>query len=513
MSLSRSIFRHTAIYSAATLLGKLSGFLLLPFYAHIFQTEGYGIIAMLDTSLGFLTVLLSGGMQAAILRIYHEQPVEAKPAVLGAGVYLVWALAIGLVTLPMIFAESLSELILGKSSYSMLICLALLAFVADVTGQSASTFLVIKEKSILYSLIGLARMFLGIGLNIWLVLILKLGLDGVFIASLITAVLGSLALHGVAIHDHGLKYDRQIAWQILRFQLPQLPGYIVSFAGRQAERVLVRVQLGLDSVGILEMAYKFPPLLNLIIAIPFQRAWRTKSFEIAEDPQAPVIMGQMLTRYVYLMTFAGLVLAVAVPKIIELVTPAEFWPAAHISRIEIATVMLSAFTTFMTFGILYSKQTKLLSYLTFALTPLKILLAYVMITMMGLAGAAYSALIIGGLGLIWTSRISQRLYPIVIETRRLFLITAVAGVMFWWLESQTYHDNVAADVLRHNLMPPLANLIRASGLDAAKSARIITLITARQEAFIILVFNVALSFAYLLLMPLLWRRTPRVAPD
>ena len=46
---------------------------MLPFYAHIFQAEGYGVLAMIETSLGVLTILLAGGFQTAILRIYHEQ--------------------------------------------------------------------------------------------------------------------------------------------------------------------------------------------------------------------------------------------------------------------------------------------------------------------------------------------------------------------------------------------------------------------------------------------------------
>lgn len=60
MGLGRQIFKHTIIYSMATVIGRLASFLMLPFYAYIFQAEGYGVIAMIDTSLGFLTILLTG---------------------------------------------------------------------------------------------------------------------------------------------------------------------------------------------------------------------------------------------------------------------------------------------------------------------------------------------------------------------------------------------------------------------------------------------------------------------
>ncbi|MEZ5543306.1 MAG: lipopolysaccharide biosynthesis protein [Pseudomonadota bacterium] len=508
MGLSRSIFRHTAIYSAAMVIGKLSGFLMLPFYAHIFQTEGYGVIAMIETSLGILTVLLAGGLQTAILRIYHEQPPERKALALGTGMRLVWGLAVGLALLPFIFSVPLSRLILGSPEYYSLICLALTTFVIDVAGQSASTFLVIKERSVLYSFIGLVRMFLGIGLNIWLVLILKVGLVGVFISSLITAAVASLVFHIVAIRDHGFGFDREISAQLLRFQLPMLPGDIVSFLGRQAERILVRIQIGLQGVGILEMAYKFPPLLNLFISIPFQRAWRTKSFEIAEQPAAPVVMGMMLTRYFYLLVFAGLILAVTIPQILELMTPPEFWPAVRITRVEVVTTILSSCNTFMLFGIFYSKHTRLISRMVIILTPLKIALAYVLISTWGLTGAAYSAAIIAAITLMWSSIRSQQYYPIAIEYRNLFLIVISAVMLFYVLEGNRYADFAPAVYLRTQLMPGLVDALQTTWMGSWKSGKLIELLREREEPFVIMLFNLLSCMTYAALIPLVWKPEP-----
>ena len=40
MSLVRNILKHSMVYSIANVLGRLVGFIMLPFYAHIFETEG-----------------------------------------------------------------------------------------------------------------------------------------------------------------------------------------------------------------------------------------------------------------------------------------------------------------------------------------------------------------------------------------------------------------------------------------------------------------------------------------
>jgi O-antigen/teichoic acid export membrane protein len=305
MGVGGQTFKHAAIYSMANVLGGLASFLLLPFYAHLFRAEGYGVMALIDTSLGMFTVLLSGGLQTAIIRIYHEETISSqKSLTIATGIRFVWCLAFLLAVVPIVFSRPLSEFLFGTAQYSSLIVLALITFVIDVAGQSASAVQIIKQQSVLFSSIGLGRLIVGLSLNIWLVVILQVGLIGFFLSSLVTAVLNSAAFHFMAIKEHGFGFDRRIAEKLVKFQLPLVPGEVIGFVGRQADRVQVRALVGLEGVGILEMAYKFPPLLNLFINIPFRRAWNTKSMEIAEQDGAPEIIASMFTRFLYLNMFA-----------------------------------------------------------------------------------------------------------------------------------------------------------------------------------------------------------------
>lgn len=503
MGLGKTIFRHTAIYSAATVLGRLASFLMLPFYAHIFQAEGYGVIGMIDASLGLLTVLLTGGFQMAILRIYHEQAEPRKVLALGTGIRLVWGIGAGLILLPLIFSAPLSRFVLGSSEYYPLFCLALVTFVIDTAGQSASTIQIIRQQSLLFSAIGLARLFIGLGLNIWLVVILRVGLIGIFISSFVSAAVGAIAFHVVAAREHGLGFDRQLARELLRFQLPLLPGEIISFLGRQAERILVRILIGLGGMGVLEMAYKFPPLLNLFINIPFQRAWRTKSIEIAGQEGAPRIISQMFTRYLFMMVFAGLLLAVTIRSLLELMTPAEFWPAARIAQVEIVTTILSGCSGYLAFGLIYHKRTATLSVIRSALTPAKIALGVGMITAWGLAGAAWSALLIEAVTLIWLVSKSQTLYRIPLEYGRMVAIAAAAGVLFLLLDGNSYIGFAPADLLREHLFAPLTAFLQGTPLGAWKSGKLVQLLQEKQDVALRAMFNGLFCLPFLALLPLL----------
>ena len=501
MGLGRQTFKHTIIYSMGTVFGRLASFLMLPFYAHIFQAKGYGVIATIDTSLGLLTILLSGGFQTGILRIYHEQDEKNKHLTLGTGILLVWILGISIIFFPFIFSASLSKLILGSTEYYPLICLALVSFVIDVAGQSASTIQIIRQQSLLFSIVNLSRLILGLLLNIWLIIFLKVGLVGVFISSLTTAIISSLIFHIVAFQAHGLGFSQQVAIQLLRFQLPLLPGEVISFLGRQTERVLVRILVGLEGMGILEMAYKFPPLLNLFITIPFQRAWRTKSLEIAGQTSAPQIIGDMFTRYFFMMVFLGLLLAVSIQSILKLTTPSDFWPAIAIAKIEIMTTIINGSISYLSFGILYQKKTMLLSLIIGILTPVKIFFSFIFISVWGLKGAAYSALIMECVLLIWIFIKAQALYKLPLEYWKIFIIIIFGFILFYLLGTDNYlHEVVVLYVIEH-LIFPLVSVLNDTLFQDWNLGKTAKILKEREGDAILLFLNAFFALSFLALMP------------
>lgn len=510
MRLGRQTFKHTAIYSMAHVLGGMASFLMLPFYANYFQAEGYGVMAMIDTSLGIFTVLLAGGFQSAILRIYHEREGIKKELVLGTGIRLVWGLASLIVVLPLVFSAPLSSILFGNSNYYPLICLALGTFIIDVSGLSASTIQIIRQQSFLFSCIGLARLILGLSLNIWLVVILQIGLIGVFLSSFATAVASSLAFHVVAAKEHGIGFDRQIAVQLLRFQLPLLPGEIIAFLGRQTERILVRALVGLEGMGVLEMAYKFPPLLNVLINVPFQRAWHTKSVEIAEQEDAPHVIGAMFSRYLFMMVFAGLMLAVTIRSILELMTPPEFWQATRITQIEIITTIMTGCASYLSFGILYRKKTKILSLIKMALTPVKILLGFLLISKWGLTGAAFSALIIEAASLVWIGLKAQALYALSLEYGKIGVILACAFGLFLLLNGNSYSSFAPVAYAGEHWFSPLLSFLQSTPLGEWKSGKLIQILQSRQNQVTSLILNAVFSLSFLILLPLVVRTDIKV---
>jgi O-antigen/teichoic acid export membrane protein len=487
------LLKNTAIYSLAAVVGKIASVLLLPFYAAVFNTEGYGIIGMLDAAVGLLSILFSRGFSTAIVRLYHEQDMADRDRVVGTALWLVGALALVILPLPLLFSPAISHALIGRSDYYPLVILSICSTAIDVSGMTASVSLIIKERSIVYSACELVRLFLQITLSIVFVFVWRLNLLGVFIASLVTAVVMSILYYTLAIREHGLTFDPSIARRLAAFQLPLIPGDLISFLSRQVERILVRILIGLDGVGVLEMAYKFPPLLGIFITQPFLRSWRTKSMEIAETPGAPVVMGQVLTGYLFAMTAAGTVLAVDVGPLLMLLTPMEFWGAARIARVEVVTTILAGASAFMEFGLLYRKRTISLTSITITVSLLKIALSYALVSRWGLNGAAYSACAAAALTLVMISVRSQRAYAIAIEYRTIAVV-AIGCAFLAAFEIYVNHASIpgfASIVSWMALRPPA--LLESTPLASWHGGKLVALLRVRAEPFTVLMVNTAIA--------------------
>ncbi|MBE2886749.1 lipopolysaccharide biosynthesis protein [Geobacter anodireducens] len=506
MGIGSKIFKHTVIYSFGTILGKLISFLMLPFYANIFRTEGYGVIAMIDTSLGLFTIMFAGGVHTAITRIYHEHSRETQCLVLGTAIRIVWIVGAIAVTLPLIFSKTISNVLLGSQQYYTLFCIALITFVIEVAGQSASTILIIRQKSIAFSSVELIRLIIGVTFNILLVIMMDIGLIGIFISSFLSTAMSAAIYHILSFKESGLGFDGKIALELLRFQLPLIPGELIAFLGRQAERVIVRIMLGLEGMGVLEMAYKFPPLLNLLIVIPFTRAWRTKCIEIADREGSQDVIGRMFTNFLFVVIFAGLLLAVTIPYLLEVMTPAEFWNASRIAQIEILSTILAASSSYMVFGILIRQQTAVISIIKSALTPVKIILAFALIYAWGLAGAAYSALVIEVLTLIWISVKSQSFYSITLEYKKIGMIICGAAMIFVMLDGNNYTTSGPARYFKEHFLRPVLLCLQSSPLGDGKSGRLVRALMIKEDQLVAIIFNSAISSILWVLFPFVKQR-------
>src|SRR5690242_19015075 len=68
----KKLAKHTGIYGAGSVLGKMVGFFMIPFYTHYLTTADYRTLELLDLSLSLLGLVLMMWMNASIIRHYYD---------------------------------------------------------------------------------------------------------------------------------------------------------------------------------------------------------------------------------------------------------------------------------------------------------------------------------------------------------------------------------------------------------------------------------------------------------
>lgn len=498
----RDTIKHAAVYSSAALLGKIVGFLMLPFYAHSFHGEGYAVIGMLEMGLGLLTSLLAHGVRNAVIRLYHEETIEEqKPTVVSTGVILT-IIAASVATTPIfLFSKPISSFLLEDPNRSKYLIMALFSFLFDFVGQAASVWLLIHSRSLQFASVNLFRLICGLGLNIWLIVVRNMGLDGYFISSVVTAGISCSIFLILLIKNCPLRLDKLAAVNICRFLVPLIPGSLISFFARQAERVLLRFIINLESVGILEMGYKFPVLITQMITTPFMQSWDTRRFEIADNDGASEQIGKMYTTYLFIVLFAGLVLAVSIKLVLEILTPPEFHPAFRIARLEILTLILHGTFYHFSFGLLYAKKTSILSKIIGSISIVKVILAWGFISAWGISGAAISATISSLVTAVITLLLSQKFYKVPFEWRKIIALWSLALILFWGVTTLDVTQFRVHYFFMNDIGVSFLTFLNESFVANIKSGKIIVIIQDNLGSIGELVIKIGLCLSFLLIVP------------
>ena len=431
----KSTYKHAFIYTFANVLQKGIGFLMLPIYTHYLQTEGYGIVGMVDITISVLSVFVGYGVQSAVQRFYYEKnSTPQQDKLISTSIFLLFVIIIVVCTPAYFLKNYISLTIFGEYGYEDYVVLTILIFVADMTSNNALVFILVKQRSILYSCISLLRLFIGLSLNIYLIVILQMGILGVLYSNLLTAVIISILVHVYTFSKVGFHFDFNDAKSMLKFGLPLIPGYIAMFIRNNSDRLILRSYLGLSAVGIFEIIFKFATILESFFGEPFFRIWSPKRLEICNTQGGAHTLARVSSIQFGIMLFGGLLLSVETPLLIKILSPEEFWVPSYYCFIAVCSRILFHFYYHFLFGLIYSKKTYLISIINTLSAFLSISMNLLLINAFGLLGALIASFSVYFVQCVITLNLAQRYYHIPFEWAKIFFASCIFTCSFFAID-------------------------------------------------------------------------------
>jgi O-antigen/teichoic acid export membrane protein len=411
--------RLTAGYSLALFVGPIFTILLTPLYTRLLSPADYAVLDTL-TAIGlFVTALAAFGLGPALLVNYYDGDVPYQQGLLGTAALLGlgWSILLGLILA--VLAPSIAGAALGGTAQTGLLLLTALnlpfATLAGLFQTSLRAQLAVRQANIL----ALTTIMLTVGLNILLVLVMRLGIWG------IQATTMAVTIWQVGL---GLAMQRQRGWRLsgasliqplIRAGVGALPGGLALWSLASLDRlILPAFSVPLDERGLYAIAGRLASLLAFVV-VPFQSAWAPLALVMRDDPHADRFCAQILTGFVAVVLWCGLAVGLLAREILHIFTTAAYLDAAQYVAPLTYIAVANGSTVAVGVGAMLARRTEVAGLATLAGASLNILLNLVLIPPMGAMGAAlatalgYAAMPI--MIYIW----SQRLHPLPFQPGRL----------------------------------------------------------------------------------------------
>lgn len=346
----KDLLKHSGVYAVGQILSRIASVCLLPLYTHCLSKADYGVVGILDLTAAVLSVMIGGGMAAAVTRHHFEGDTEKHyDRVWWTGITYVTTVSFLLIGVMWIGREWLAEITLGRAIKDGDLSLAdgcyfytlsLLNCWVYCIGYVGDTYLRVRKRSGLFVLISFARLLINVGLNIYLLVSLEWGVQGLLLGNLISTIVQTAAMMLFFAYERRRPtFDVGMMKQLLRFSAPMILTALLAMLMHEADRIIMQDLISMDEVGVYSFAHKIGFAVETLCILPFASIWNVSLYEIAERKEAKQLYGDVFRYFVYGFGVLLLGAALTVHPVLPLLIDVKFVESID----QIAIVLLGFF--------------------------------------------------------------------------------------------------------------------------------------------------------------------------
>ncbi|MBB6329152.1 O-antigen/teichoic acid export membrane protein [Chryseobacterium sediminis] len=417
----KKMFKETLTYSIGSFGSKILSFLLVPFYTYFLTKKELGEYDLLLTTISLFAPLVSLQISDATYRwlIDKEYISETEKAKIMTNSII--TLCIGY----LIFCVGFSIYVFFNSFqyqgyFIILIFLnCLLPLLQSILRGQGNT----KQ----FAINGILTTFLIVVFNIVFIYLLKLNVEGVFIANIVAYTVACIMiLYKVKVIQYfKFKYwDPKLIKSMASYSLPLIPNLMSWWAISSASKFIILHYMGAEGNGLYAVASRFPALLlviNSVLLLPLQDRI------LKEENDAT--FNRLLGKFIMFEMALAFILGILSPLMTKVLVSKEYFETWQYMPYLYLGVGFNAIAGFL--GLKYQKEKNTLKITLTSLigAVISIVFSVILIQTLGLQGISISFLL--GFYCMFLLRFMDILKSESkkIKIKKLFLITSVLVVM------------------------------------------------------------------------------------
>lgn len=441
---------QTAIYGIPSILGRMLGYLLVPFYTRVLEPGEFGTFSVMYSYTGFLLVILTYGMETAYFR--YASRYSGNPRVYPSTFLSVFTTSVLFVVLTQFFASPIASWI-DYADHPEYVKWFGIIIGADALVSIPFAYLRQQGKAKRFAAIRLSHTIINLALNLFFLLLCPYIMaqegDGVmksfvglffredhlisyvFVSNVIASVSAILLLMPEIIKGFG-RFDVAIWKKLIAFGLPMLIAGLSGNINENIDKLMLRYMLPAGiaeaQVGIYSACYKISILMTL-----FNQAYRYAAepffFNYAKNKDSRNVYATLLNYFVIIVSALFLITMLFLDVLIFFVGKDFRGGQAVIPILMLALLFLGVYYNLSIWYKLTDKTIcgAVISIIGSALT---IVINAVTIPYIGYMGSAWATLICYASMMVISYFWGQKHFPVKYNIRKFFLYIGSAVLLY-----------------------------------------------------------------------------------
>ncbi|WP_226389667.1 lipopolysaccharide biosynthesis protein [Penaeicola halotolerans] len=409
----KNLISDSFIYGISGILTRFIGLFLTPIYTRVYSPDDYGVIGILSNSYVLISIILVFALDNSTARWFYDTTVTSeRKKIINTWTWFYLGFSL-LVSIFIFFSsEFWASLLLEEySNGTYLVKLLAVTFPLLVWPSVAINVLRFERKAKLAVFLSLFQSISLILLNVLFVVVLKMGVAGVYYAQLLGAVM-ILPLVFYFLRDW-LGWPNLFEYRLFKpmilYAIPFVPASIGYWVVNLSGVFFINEYLEKSDVGLYQIGISVAAVTGLATTA-FQQAWSPFAFSILNQANSKDVYAASLLLYVLVIGAICTLISVFSYEALVVLTTPDYYDAAIVASILTFNYLLIGISSIASLGAAIAKKTAPLGLISIISSVVLILLNFLFIPVFGKEGAAISICIAQLIIPIYMFWKSQQLY-------------------------------------------------------------------------------------------------------
>lgn len=437
------------IYGISSIITRFISIFLIPIYTKIFQPSDYGIINLVTTTFVLMGIFVVMGLDNSAALWYWDKEDEIERERTFSSWFwfqITVATCVGVVII--ISSKLVSRLILNETGHNDLFIIAGLNLPLTTFSLVFNTWLRVKRKPVSAVAYSLFSSLLTIGLSIYLVIYLRMGLRGVFLSQLISNSACALV---VIFQLRGLLkirfFNLTRLGEMLKYAIPLIPATISFWLLNSAGSFFISHYASKTEVGLFQIGSSIAAVCNMVFWA-FLQAWSPFAMSIHKHGDAKDIYATVFDLYCAMGGALVLFIFLFAPEILHVLTTKAYYQAALVAGLLSLNIFIANISQITCIGSSLAKTNMPYAIGVIISAVISVILYVVLIPLWGKEGAAISTLAGSAFLSCYVTFRAQKLYFVPYHiSKNIKLVLSLFVLMMLSFFIKTYSE-IAAMLLK-----------------------------------------------------------------